>query len=89
MGKRHIETLWQSYREKVVPPDASEVQVRETRLAFFAGAGSLLHFLSGTLDDTGDPNDVTPGDMSVMEDIGAEIDEFVAAAHNEASGARN
>ncbi len=33
-----IENHWQSFRERVIPADAPEVQIVESRRAFYAGA---------------------------------------------------
>jgi len=41
---------WESYRDKVVPKDAGEIQVRETMTAFYAGAARLFSFLVGIGD---------------------------------------
>lgn len=40
MGK--IASQFESYREKVIPREASETQVRETRRAFYAGAQAMM-----------------------------------------------
>ena len=73
MAKRYIEIGWNSYRAKVVPGDASDVQLTETRQAFFAGAAVLFEGIMAGLDNTAEPTD---GDMQRMADIQAEIDEF-------------
>lgn len=39
---RTLETLWNSYRVRVVPANAPEIQVQECRRAFYAGATALL-----------------------------------------------
>jgi len=70
---RHIETGWNSYRKMVVPSEASDVQVRETRQAFFAGAAILFESLMIMLEPSDEPTDT---DMQRMEDIQSEIDEF-------------
>jgi hypothetical protein len=37
-----IAEMWQSYDRDVLPPEAGEVQRRETKRAFYAGVWSLL-----------------------------------------------
>lgn len=70
---RHIETGWNSYRKMVVSSEASDVQVRETRQAFYAGASILFESLMMVLEPGDEPTDT---DMQRMEDIQSEIDEF-------------
>jgi len=40
-----IASQFESYQEKVIPREASETQVRETRLAFYAGASAMFAIL--------------------------------------------
>jgi len=42
VAKGSIREQWLDYQKRVVPRDAGPVQVRETYLAFYAGAVSLL-----------------------------------------------
>jgi hypothetical protein len=37
-----VAEMWAEYREKVVPKDAGPTQIRECRVAFYAGAHALL-----------------------------------------------
>ena len=76
MKDRPIEALWQSYRNLVVPPDAPEDQLRETKQAFFAGAASLLEAVNNCILDPGD--EPTAGDFERMGKIQDELDEFGA-----------
>lgn len=64
---------WKSYRRLVVPADASETQVAETRQAFFSGAAILFESIMLALDPGEDPTDA---DLSMMENIQAELDAF-------------
>ena len=70
-----LAAMWDSYRKLVIPANASAVQITETRQAFYAGATALYHFLmdSVSLDD-----EITGGDMLLMETIQAEVMEFAA-----------
>ena len=72
-GKGHIEAGWESYRQGVLPPHASAVQVSETRKGFYAGAWFLLHHLLGVLDPGTEPTDA---DMARMAEIDAELRAF-------------
>lgn len=72
---KYIERGWLSYRAMVVPADAGEVQVNETKQAFYAGASILFTTLMqpGVLD----PGlEETENDMKKMADLQAEIDAF-------------
>jgi hypothetical protein len=61
----------------VVPADAPEIQIKETRQAFYAGASILFTVLTmpGVLDPGDEPTDA---DMQKMADLQAEIDAFGA-----------
>ena len=73
MPRKHIEPAWESYRDMVVPKDASETQVYECRQAFFAGAASLFYGILLALDEDSDP---TEADIQRMDDVKTELDEF-------------
>lgn len=69
---KYIETGWQSYRA-LLPKDASEIQLKETRQAFFGGAALLLEAIMKSLE----PGvEATANDLQVMEDVQAELDAF-------------
>ena len=70
---KYIEDQWNSYRAMCVPKDASEVQVKETKQAFYAGASILFTFLMQTLDGG---TEETAADLQKMADLQAEIDAF-------------
>lgn len=72
---KYIERGWLSYRELAVPADAGEVQVKETKQAFYAGASILFTTLMqpGVLDPG---TEETDADMKKMADLQAEIDAF-------------
>ena len=73
MGRKYIEIGWQSYRKLVVPDDAGEVQVNESRQAFYAGAAVLFEGIIGGLDGG---SEATDADIQRMDDIQAEITAF-------------
>lgn len=72
-GTKHLAQQWASYRERVVPPDAGELQVQECRRAFYAGAKAVWRAL--LLLDSG-TEDATDEDLARMEGIGVELEEF-------------
>lgn len=72
---KHVENAWRRYAERVLPTDASPVQVQETRRAFYGGAASLLAVMVRNVS-AGD--DITPADETLMESIDAEINQFFA-----------
>lgn len=69
-----IENGWNSYRRYVVPAEAGEQQVRETRQAFFAGAAILQALIMRKLSPGRD--EITAEDMAMMAAIQAELDAF-------------
>ena len=41
-----LKEFWNDYREKVIPPEAGDVQLEECQKAFYAGAVSFKDILS-------------------------------------------
>lgn len=75
-----IMQAWISYRDTVLSPDCSDVQLRETFQAFFAGAAMLYHTVMISLAPGVEP---TQEDILMMEDIAKEIDAFGAQLDKE------
>lgn len=75
MSRKYIESGWQSYLEGVMPADAPEIQIRECRQAFYAGAAVLMQSIKAGLDSGSEP---TEADIRRMSDIHAELDVFGA-----------
>ena len=73
MGAKHVAAEWATYAEQIVPKGAPQVQVQETRRAFYAGAASVLFRINRLLEDDAEP---TPADLQMMDDIEAELAEF-------------
>jgi len=42
-----IAAEWQGFRESVLPPNASEIQIQEMQKAFYAGAVSMMTIWNG------------------------------------------
>ena len=71
-----IARAWSSYRTLVVPADAGEVQVEETRRAFYAGAAVIFQGLKIWLDGEDGTDEPSEADLAKMSEIQAEIDAF-------------
>lgn len=67
-----IQGGWKSYATEVMPLNASDVQVQETRRAFFAGAMWLFLFITGPVTDLPDEE----GEL-IMTAIHNEIDAYM------------
>jgi hypothetical protein len=75
-----IEGGWYGYRALCVPHEASDVQVFETRMAFFAGAQHLWGSIMGIMDADREP---TQADMDRMDAIDHEIRTFAESVKAE------
>jgi hypothetical protein len=71
-----IEDGWKSYARDVLPKNASEIQITETRRAFYAGAISCFYGLASRLDANAGP--LTRRELAIADDLSAEIDDWVA-----------
>jgi hypothetical protein len=71
---KRIEEQWLSYLAEVIPADAGETQVQESRRAFYAGARALL-MLQVRLFDRLD-HEPTAADLKMMDEINAELEQF-------------
>lgn len=69
-----IEAGWIGLKLSAVPPEAPEIQVREMRHAFFAGAQHLFASIMAGLDPGAEP---TEADMQRMTQIAGELDAFI------------
>lgn len=67
---------WAKFKRLIVPKDAPEVQIVETRRAFYAGANSMTLCIMAASSDPGD--DPTEADISRMSALYAEIEAFSA-----------
>ena len=77
---RYIAREWADYRERIMTPDAGIVQVRETRMAFYAGIEALMRVMFEQLDAG---TSATDTDLAVMENIDAELRQFAKDAGEE------
>jgi hypothetical protein len=70
---RLIEAGWSIFKGLTIPLDAPEVQIREMRLAFMAGAEHLFSSIVGILDAGDEPTD---DDLRRMNLIHNELNTF-------------
>jgi hypothetical protein len=68
-----VEAGWMGFSMRVVPKDASTLQRREMRLAFFAGAQHLFASIMTGLDEDKEPTDA---DLRRMDLINKELGDF-------------
>lgn len=69
-----VETAWNDYQRRVIPPKASQVQVDECKRAFYAGCGELLSILIRVLSPGTEP---TESDIAMLDGVAKELEEFV------------
>lgn len=71
--KEHVSlaALWASYRQEVLPQGAGEVQIVETRRAFYAGAAGLFYAIMRNLDPDAEP---TERDLAMVSDLAQELE---------------
>jgi hypothetical protein len=67
-GGKLVETGWLGYRTAVISPRAPDVQVRECRMAFFAGAQHVYASLMTMLEPGEDPTTADLGRMQALDD---------------------
>jgi len=70
-----IEAGWTSLRLMAIPLDASAMQLREMRMAFFAGAQHVFGSMMTFMDEGQEPTD---RDLERMDKIHQELEAFVA-----------
>lgn len=68
-----VESGWQAFRIFVMAPDAPDIQVREMRLAFFAGAQHLYASMLGMMDPG---EEETADDVRRSENLHNELESF-------------
>ncbi len=69
---KRIEEQYESYRTKVIPKTASEVQINETRIAFYAGVASMF----AILQKIGDTSITPEQGEKILEDISQELIDY-------------
>jgi hypothetical protein len=71
---KRVKQQWRTYRELCLPKDMPAEELESRRLAYFAGAAVLFNFIVGGALSEG-PGE-TQGDIQLMGDLQAELDEF-------------
>lgn len=73
MSTKRIERGWDNYRCNVIPADAPQVQVEETRNGFYAGAWC---FFSALLNDLDEGTEATTADGKLLAELHEELQAF-------------
>jgi len=74
-----LANAWKNYTHAVLDPiRADPIQRRETKIAFYMGALSLFDGLMSGLSRTEDPDEVTAPDLSLLDGVKDELDQFAA-----------
>lgn len=75
---RRIAAAWAQYHERVLPPDAGRIQVKESKRAFYAGAEAMIITMLRSFEPSTGPegDEPTDADMAVMDELRAELMEF-------------
>jgi hypothetical protein len=68
-----IKEQWESYVRAVMPASVGQVQLQETRRAFYAGAYAMITALTAGVSDEAE---MTPQDVNVMESLHRELEQF-------------
>lgn len=75
MAGDRLGAQWRDYRTKIIPLDAPDIQARESRRAFYAGAQAMLAEIMKGLSPGLEPTDA---DLRKMDDLAAELKRFGA-----------
>lgn len=78
-----IEVSWQTYLEKVVPENACDIQRRECKRAFFAGAVVAM----SVLKEVGEREMNEDRGAAILEDVDCEIKQFIRRELSDSMGA--
>lgn len=69
-----IEQGWKRYQERVLPPGAPAIQIRETRRAFYQG---IRWFIEGLLHNIDPGSEPTETDLELLDSVQDELDRFL------------
>lgn len=76
MKRQLMAEQWDEFSGKVLPKPCSEIQKREMRRAFYAGAQSILFRVIQSFAPETEP---TEEDLQIMEDLHDELQNFAKA----------
>lgn len=79
---RTIQKHWEGYKNLVLPPHASDIQIEECRRAFYAGAISCLN----VMDSVGDESISENAGVEIIEGLHQELESFASDLVNQPSG---
>lgn len=71
-----IEKSWLSYRTECIHAEAGQLQLIESRRAFYAGARALLTAITDILEPG---EEATDADIAMLEAIHVELNDFMDA----------
>jgi hypothetical protein len=74
--KNRVEEAWRAFEAGVLGPTVGDVQRREMRRAFFAGAFEIMDTLAEAMSDD---DDMSGEDEQVMIDLAMEREMYLAA----------
>jgi len=70
---RTVQAEFLSYKNAVIPKDASSIQVEECRRAFYAGAVSMMKIMTSI----GEPGVSERAGIEIINGINSELAEFI------------
>ena len=73
-----IAMAWADYRKKVVHPDAEDIQVKQTRKAFYAGGAAVL---TSMMQAMGPGRDSEDSDVVILEKLLMELRDHLRAVN--------
>lgn len=77
-GFNSVEKMWQDFALKVISPQAPDIQLREMRTAFYAGATSI--FLA--VNELGNPEFSEDAAADTLTEYATELTRFAANIRN-------
>lgn len=79
---RTIKTLWESYKS-ILPKNASQTQLQETEMAFYAGSTAVLK----TIMDLGEPGITEEAAKAILDGLHMEAVAYTVQLANKVKGA--
>jgi hypothetical protein len=70
MSRETLANAWKTYRRRIIPATAPDVQIQECRRAFYGGAEALLQQIANGLDPG---SEVTQDDVEYLAQINQEL----------------
>jgi hypothetical protein len=76
MRRNRVAEQWNTFAQAVLPKDCSDLQRKEMRRAFYAGAHMLFCMLVGSVSEG---EETQPQDIQMLSDLNAECESFAEA----------